>query len=108
MGINFPSVAEITFGLSSVVAAVCGVLFASANFFFPSLGLDFTVKSFTVIVLGGMGNIVGAFVGGIVLGITESVTSLYLTQAFQNVAAFVVLIVVLVLKPSGLFGKELR
>ena len=108
LGINFGRIAYITFGLSILSAAVGGILYGYSSYFFPSLGVDFTIKAFAVIVLGGMGSIGGALVGGLALGSVEALTSLFIGQQFSFAVSFFVLIVTLIVRPGGLFGKEVK
>ena len=77
-----------------------------ALYLFPSVGEDYTLKAFVIVVLGGMGSIEGAAIGGLVLGITESVTSAYLGQQWALAVDFVLFLLVLSLKPSGIFGRQ--
>jgi branched-chain amino acid transport system permease protein len=108
LGVNFARIAYITFGLSILSAAVGGILYGYSSYFFPSLGIDFTIKAFAVIVLGGMGSIGGALMGGLLLGTVESLTSLYVGAQFSFAVSFFVLVATLIVKPSGLFGKEVK
>ena len=79
-----------------------GSLFAIA----PGIGENLVVKGFAVLILGGLGSIPGAIVGGLVLGITEALAAGFLSSAYKDVIAFVVMILVLLFRPQGLMGKH--
>ena len=105
MGINVDAIITFTFGLGSALAAAAGVLLAikvqSAE---PLMGLMPGLKAFVAAVLGGIGNIPGAVVGGLVLGVAETMVAGYLSSTYKDAIAFVVLILILLFKPAGLFG----
>ncbi|MBW4699260.1 MAG: branched-chain amino acid ABC transporter permease [Aphanocapsa lilacina HA4352-LM1] len=107
MGINTRLIIVVVFILGSSLAAVAGVLFAiffkSINFF---IGFQAGLKAFTAAVLGGIGNIPGAVLGGLLLGLLESLGSGYLSSEWKDVFAFIVLVGVLLLRPSGLLGEN--
>jgi branched-chain amino acid transport system permease protein len=115
MGVNINSVISITFVIGSALAAVAGVMISAyygvAHYF---MGFMLGLKAFTAAVLGGIGNLAGAVVGGVLLGVIESlgagyigdVTGGFLGSHYQDVFAFLVLIVVLTLRPSGLLGER--
>ena len=106
MGINYNRIAMITFGIGVATAGLAGPLLASMFAIFPAVGGLFTLKAFAIIVLGGLGNSLGAIVGGLLFGIAESVETILLPAGFKEAIAFGVLVMVLLLKPSGLFGVE--
>lgn len=108
MGVNPNRVISATFMIGAALAAVAGVLF-SANYggkvhFF--MGFLPGMKAFIAAVLGGIGNIPGALVGGLVLGLVESMGAGYISAEYEDVFAFVVLVVVLIFRPSGLLGQR--
>lgn len=108
MGVNPNKVISATFMIGAALAAVAGVLF-SANYggkvhFF--MGFIPGMKAFVAAVLGGIGNIPGALVGGLVLGLVESMGAGYISSEYEDVFAFVVLVVVLIFRPSGLLGQR--
>ncbi|PLX92316.1 MAG: branched-chain amino acid ABC transporter permease LivH [Desulfuromonas sp.] len=109
VGINVDRVISLTFVLGSVLAAIGGVLVGSymgqINFF---IGFMAGVKAFTAAVLGGIGSIPGAVLGGVVLGLTEALAAGYISSAYEDVFAFGVLILILVLRPNGLLGRTVR
>ena len=77
-----------------------------ALYLFPSVGDDYTLKAFVIVVLGGMGSIEGAAMGGLALGVAESLTSLYIGNQWALAVDFVLFLLMLSLKPSGLFGRQ--
>lgn len=109
MGIDANRVISITFGIGSALAAAGGVLVGVYyNSIDPLMGIMPGLKAFIAAVLGGIGIIPGAMAGGVILGIIESLVSGFLSSTFRDAAAFAILILVLLFKPSGLFGKNTR
>jgi branched-chain amino acid transport system permease protein len=106
MGVNVDLVISFTFVLGSVLAAVAGILYASK---YPSvqplMGLMPGLKAFVAAVLGGIGNVPGAMLGGFLLGLAEQIVSGYLSSSWRDAVAFSILILVLLVRPSGLLGK---
>ncbi len=109
VGVNVDNVISMTFVIGSVLAAIGGVLVGSyigqINFY---IGFMAGVKAFTAAVLGGIGNIPGAVLGALVLGLAESFAAGYVSSAYEDVFAFGVLVLILILRPSGLLGKAVR
>jgi len=107
IGINVNSIISITFIIGSSMAAIGGVLIAShigqINFY---IGFIAGIKAFTAAVLGGIGSIPGAVLGGIILGLTESFATGYVSSDYEDVFSFVLLVCILILKPEGLLGKS--
>ncbi len=109
MGINVNSTNSLTFAIGSGLAAVAGVLMCSAYpTLIPTTGSLPGIKAFTAAVIGGIGSIPGAFVGGLVLGVIEIFAKAYVGTQLADAIVFGVLIVVLLVKPSGLLGKTVR
>jgi branched-chain amino acid transport system permease protein len=106
MGINVNRVQAISFGIGSAAAGVAGALLLPVFYLFPEVGNQFKLKSFVMVVLGGMGSIQGAAIAGLVLGVVESLTSLYWGNEWALAVDFVIFILVLSLKPSGIFGSQ--
>jgi branched-chain amino acid transport system permease protein len=106
MGVNVDLVISFTFVLGSVLAAVAGILYASK---YPSvqplMGLMPGLKAFVAAVLGGIGNVPGAMLGGFLLGLAEQIVSGYLSSSWRDAVAFSILILVLLVRPAGLLGK---
>jgi branched-chain amino acid transport system permease protein len=106
MGVNTDMVISFTFVLGSVLAAVAGVLHASKySGVQPLMGLMPGLKAFVAAVLGGIGNVPGAMLGGLLLGLAEQLVSAYISSSWRDACSFGILILVLLLRPSGLLGK---
>ena len=106
MGINVNRTISMTFAIGSALAAIAGVLLCSFNSqLMPTTGSMPGIKAFTAAVFGGIGSIPGAFLGGLLLGIIEAMAKAYISMQLANSIVFAVLIVVLLVKPSGLLGK---
>jgi len=103
-GINVARIHLLTFGLASALAAGGGALLAVIVAIQPEMGSVWTFKSFLVIVLGGAGNYPGALLGGLLLGLIEQLASLFLTTQLSEVVAYVLLVLVLLVRPTGLLG----
>ena len=108
MGINVDTTISVTFAIGSALAAIAGVLLCSAYpVLSPTTGSMPGIKAFTAAVFGGIGSIPGALVGGILLGIVELFAKAYITTQLSDAIVFAVLIIVLIVKPSGLLGKKI-
>lgn len=94
-----------TFGLGLALAGAAGGLYGTVSQINPYIGAELTAKSFAIAIIGGLDNPLGVIVGGLFLGIVESLTALYIGPTFANVASFSVLVLVLIVRPSGLLGK---
>jgi branched-chain amino acid transport system permease protein len=103
LGIDPDRVSAVAFGIALAYAGVAGALIAMISPLSPSLGVAFAGRSFAVVVLGGLGNPVGTLVAGIILGVTEGLSSLWITFGLSPAVAFVLLIAVLIFRPQGLF-----
>lgn len=109
MGIDSDHIISLTFCIGSALAAAAGVLVGIYyNTIDPLMGIMPGLKAFVAAVLGGIGILPGAVAGGIILGIIEALVSGFLSSTFRDAAAFAILILVLLVKPSGLFGKNTR
>ena len=106
VGMNAPWVYSITFGIGAFMAGVTGSLVAVTQSFTPVVGASYTMKSFVIVVLGGLGSIPGAIVGGMILGVAENLTSIILNPGLRDAVSFILLVVILVLRPRGIFGKR--
>lgn len=107
MGVNVNKTISMTFAIGSALAAVAGILFASSYLYvYPTMGSLVGIKAFVAAVLGGIGSVPGAMLGGILLGLIESLSKTYLSTQLSNAIVFGILIIVLLVKPSGLLGKS--
>jgi branched-chain amino acid transport system permease protein len=106
MGINVTRIHAFSFGLGIALAGVAGGLLLPRLYLFPGVGEEYTTKAFVMVVLGGMGSIEGAAFGGLVLGLTESLTSTYRGNQWALIVDFVLFLLVLSFKPSGIFGRQ--
>jgi len=106
MGININAVISFTFGLGSALAAAGGILYAmNYTSIDPLMGILPGIKAFVAAVLGGIGNIPGAALGGLIIGVVETLVSGYISSAYRDAVAFGILILILLFKPSGILGK---
>ena len=105
MGIDTSKVITFSYALSSLSAAFAGVLVAPITLTGAAMGAVLGLKAFAVAIIGGLSSGVGAIVGGLILGIVETLTGFYLSTGYKDVPGLVLLLLVLSLKPSGLFGK---
>src|SRR5690606_14378909 len=106
MGINVNAVSMYVFALSSALGVAAGVLVGALFAVAPGVSGDLVVKGFAVLILGGLGSIPGAIVGGLVLGITETFASAFISSAYKDVIAFLLMIGVLLIKPEGLMRRS--
>ena len=106
MGINIEHIYIITFALGAALAGSAGVLYGIIFPFNPYIGALPTIKAFAIIILGGLGSIPGAIIGGLLYGIAEQTAVITLGSIWRDAVAFSVLIIVLVLRPEGLFGEK--
>jgi len=107
MGIPVKRLNGLVWGLAAAVASVAGLLLAPITFVHANMGF-IGLKAFPAAVVGGFGSLPGAIVGGLVIGIVESLSGFYLPEGFKDIAAYIVVLLMLMLKPNGLFGDKLR
>jgi branched-chain amino acid transport system permease protein len=106
MGIDVKFIYLLTFGLGTAVTAAAGVFLTPTFRILPTVGQAFSVTAFVVVVLGTMGNFIGAFVGGIIIGVVEVFAGYYLGGDVKIIASMIVFILVLLFRPAGLFGRR--
>jgi branched-chain amino acid transport system permease protein len=106
MGVNTKFIYMLTFGIGAAVTAVAGVLLTPNYKMIPTIGSSFSVIAFVVVVLGTMGNFIGAFLGGLIIGIVEVFAGYFLGGDVKMIASMLVFILVLLFKPAGLFGRK--
>jgi branched-chain amino acid transport system permease protein len=107
MGIPVKRLNGLVWGLAAAVAAIAGLLLAPITFVHANMGF-IGLKAMPAAVVGGFGSLPGALVGGLIIGIVESLSGFYLPEGFKDSAAYVVVLIMLVVKPNGLFGEKLR
>ena len=107
MGIPVKKLNGLVWGLAAAVAAVAGLLLAPITFVHANMGF-IGLKAFPAAVVGGFGSLPGAIVGGLIIGVVESLSGFYLPEGFKDIAAYIVVLIMLMVKPNGLFGEKLR
>ncbi|MEF7612858.1 branched-chain amino acid ABC transporter permease [Aquincola sp. MAHUQ-54] len=105
VGIDANRVAMMTFAISGVLAAVAATLYAPINLVYPAMGHLVITKAFVIIILGGMGSVPGAIVGGLIIGFAESFGAFYISTDYKDIIAFALLVLILSFRPQGLFAK---
>lgn len=104
MGINVERTYTISFGIGAALAALAGCLLSPLYTMSPQIGMNFIMPAFAVVVLGGLGSVLGAFIGGLIVGLVEALAGFYIDPALKEAVLFMVFIIVLIVQPSGLFG----
>jgi branched-chain amino acid transport system permease protein len=104
-GVDPKAIYALTFGLGAALAGVAGGLYGTVSQINPYIGGPLTAKSFVIAIIGGLDNPLGVIVGGLFLGIVESLTALYAGPTYRDVASFGILVLVLVARPNGLLGR---
>lgn len=107
-GIDVLSVDRLAFGIGVGLAGLAGALLAPVFLVFPTNGLITTVKGFEIVVIGGLGSIPGALIAGVLLGLIESFGAAFIDSAYQNIYGFVLVLAILLVRPTGLFGERGR
>lgn len=107
MGVDVNFIYLLTFGIGAAITAVGGVLLAPNTRMIPSIGAGYSVIAFVIVVLGTMGNFIGALIGGLIIGVVETYAGFFLGGDLKVVASMMIFILILLFKPAGLFGKKL-
>ena len=105
-GIDVAHIYAVTFGLGTACVAIAACLLIPSYYVNPTAGNAFILVAFTIVVLGGMGSVPGALIGGLVIGVVESLSSLFLGESLGQIGIFIIFIAVLLVRPSGLFGAR--
>lgn len=108
MGVNVRRIAYLTFGLGVTLAAVAGGILSPLFYIYPFVGAAFVVKAFVIVVLGGMGSVSGALLGGILLGVAEAFGGSFLEYSMKDSISFILFLALLIFRPDGLFGERGR
>ncbi len=106
VGINTYKIYDITMFLSTALAALAGCILAPIYNVYPTMGLDVVAKAFVVVITGGMGNVIGSILAGFLIGLAENLGGLFLGTEYKQVVAFIIMIIVLWLKPEGILGGK--
>lgn len=105
MGVNVREVFAITFGIGAAVTGLVGACLSPFVVIFPDMGLDYTIVAFCVVVLGGMGYLPGALLGGFILGVAQALAATYLGAGISVAITFMLLFIMLIFRPAGILGK---
>jgi branched-chain amino acid transport system permease protein len=108
MGVKIDRIHTVTFAFGSALAAAAGALLGPVFLAYPSMGDLASLKAFSVVILGGLGNLPGATLGGLILGVAEELGAGYVSSGYRDAVGFVIIILVLLLRPSGLFARAER
>lgn len=106
VGVNVPAFQSSMWGVASALGAVAGILVAPITLLYPDMGGQILIRAFAAMTLGGFGNLGGAVIGGLLIGVMEQLSGGYISTAFIDIFAFIVILVVLLVRPQGLFGKR--
>ena len=106
VGINVNYIYSLTFGIGAAITGIAGVLLAPNHVMIPTMGQDYSVIAFVVVVLGTMGNFLGAFLGGLIIGVVEAFAGFYLGGDVKIIASMLIFILILLFKPEGLLGRK--
>lgn len=108
MGVNIDRIHAFTFALGSGLAAAAGALLGPVFIVYPTMGDLAALKSFAIVIMGGLGNFYGAIMGGLLLGVAESLGAAYISSGYKDGIGFIMIILILLFKPAGLFGRVER
>lgn len=105
MGIDTERLNRVAFGAGVACAGVAGCILTPIYYTFPTVGVDLIITAFVVVVLGGLGSVVGALLGGLIIGVTQTLTGFFISVELKDVVALVLFILILIVRPQGLFGQ---
>jgi branched-chain amino acid transport system permease protein len=108
VGVDVDRVYMATFSFGAALAGASGVLLGSVFWVYPAMGDQAAMKSFAVVIMGGLGDFLGAIVGGLLLGVAESLGAAYISSGYKDAIGFIVIILLLLFRPAGLFGRRDR
>jgi branched-chain amino acid transport system permease protein len=108
IGLNVPAFHRTMWGVAAAVAAVAGILVAPVTLLYPDMGASVLTRAFAAMTLGGFGNLGGAVAGGLLMGVLEQLAGGYVSTSMVDIASYIVIIVVLLVRPAGLFGRVER
>jgi len=108
MGVDVDRAYRLAFGFGVGITAIGGGLLASSYPFQPYVGIEYVIVMYAGVVLGGLGSLRGAFLGGLTIGLIQQLSALFLPNQLQNTAIFVCFLLIVLLRPDGLFGKAAR
>jgi branched-chain amino acid transport system permease protein len=107
MGIHEKFIIRLSFMMSATIAAIAGLLVAPLTFVSASMGTVIGIKAYSVSIIGGLESGIGPLVGGLILGVSETLTARYISTGYKEMPGFIFLIIVILFKPNGLFGKKI-
>jgi branched-chain amino acid transport system permease protein len=105
VGVNVPAFQKLMWGVAACMGAFAGILIAPTTLVYPDMGSQMLIRAFAAMTLGGFGSLPGAVLGGLILGVLENLAGAYVTSALVEIAAYLVIIAVLLIRPQGLFGE---
>jgi branched-chain amino acid transport system permease protein len=105
MGVDTKRLNRLAFGCGVACAAISGCILTPMYYTFPTVGVDLIITAFVVVVLGGMGSVLGAVIAGLIIGVAQTLTGFYLSVEFKDVISLLLFIVILLIRPQGLFGR---
>src|SRR5205085_581730 len=106
MGIDPQRMYALSWGLGAACVGVAGALLSTFHYIFPQVGAEFALIAFVAVALGGFGSVAGAFAGGVIIGVVESLAGVFIEPAVKNIFVFAIYLAVVLLRPRGLLGRQ--